>query len=252
MALRNQPYFPLYVQDFLTDEKLIECSASANGIYIRIMCIMHKSTEYGVILLKQKDKQNNNQVLNFAIKLSRQMPFSINEIESALIELIEQNVLIIEDDKLIQKRMRNDGIISEKRSTAGKKGAKNKKKSQQKNAKAKFQTNCKQNTEYEDEDENEYEIDNIYGFIEFYLSRTLSPIEYEIINKWLNEFDEEIIKKAVKETAINRASNLKYTQKILDNWKNKSYDEIIVMNKKTNNSNSILSKCDDLERKGEI
>ena len=58
MALRNQPYFPLYVQDFMTDEKLNECSAKANGIYIRLMCIMHKSEEYGTILLKQKYKQN--------------------------------------------------------------------------------------------------------------------------------------------------------------------------------------------------
>ena len=43
MALRDQPYLPLYVQDFLTDEKLAECSAMATGVYIRLMCIMHKS-----------------------------------------------------------------------------------------------------------------------------------------------------------------------------------------------------------------
>ena len=60
MALRDQPYLPLYVQDFLTDEKLIECSASATGVYIRVMCIMHKSDPYGMILLKQKDKQTSS------------------------------------------------------------------------------------------------------------------------------------------------------------------------------------------------
>ena len=58
MALRNSPYLPLYVQDFLTDEKLADCSANANGVYIRLMCILHKSEPYGKILLKQKYKQN--------------------------------------------------------------------------------------------------------------------------------------------------------------------------------------------------
>ena len=35
MALRNQPYIPLYVQDFLTDEKLNQCSPASQGIYIK-------------------------------------------------------------------------------------------------------------------------------------------------------------------------------------------------------------------------
>ena len=43
MALREQPYLPLYVQDFLTDEKLNECSAESTGVYIRLMCIMDKA-----------------------------------------------------------------------------------------------------------------------------------------------------------------------------------------------------------------
>lgn len=84
MALRDQPYLPLYIQDFLTDEKLIECSSSATGIYIRLMCIMHKSEEYGKILLRQKYKQNDNQIENFAKMLARQMPYSFDEIKSGL------------------------------------------------------------------------------------------------------------------------------------------------------------------------
>lgn len=73
MALRNQPYFPLYVQDFMTDEKLNECSAKANGIYIRLMCIMHKSEEYGTILLKQKYKQNESKSENLLEQKSKQV-----------------------------------------------------------------------------------------------------------------------------------------------------------------------------------
>lgn len=122
MALRDQPYLPLYVQDFLTDEKLIECSASATGVYIRIMCIMHKSEPYGVVLLKQKDKQTDNQIQNFALKLLRSLPYDLNTIISGLNELISEGVLQLENDELHQKRMIKDFAISKVRKEAGKKG----------------------------------------------------------------------------------------------------------------------------------
>ena len=152
MALRDQPYFPLYVQDYLTDEKLNECTAATQGVYIKLLCIMHKSEPYGTILLKQKDKQNDKQILNFAIKLGRNLTFSESEIFSALTELINESVLVLDGDKLIQRRMVKDNAISVTRSAAGKKGgfargfAKD-------FAKAKTQAN----TEYEYEYENEYE-----------------------------------------------------------------------------------------------
>ena len=122
MALRDQPYLPLYIKDFLTDEKLIECSASATGIYIRLMCIMHKSDEYGVILLRQKDKQNGSSIQNFASKLSKYLPYNDSEIRDGIFELIEYGVLQIEGNKLFQKRMVRDNEISIIRSKAGKKG----------------------------------------------------------------------------------------------------------------------------------
>lgn len=122
MALRDQPYLPLYVQDFLTDEKLIECSAESHGVYIRLLCIMHKSSEYGTILLRQKDQQNSSTTLNFACKLSKQMPFSTDIIKNGISELLEEGVLHIEDHKLLQKRMIRDNLISQKRAKSGKKG----------------------------------------------------------------------------------------------------------------------------------
>lgn len=140
MALRDQPYLPLYVQDFLTDEKLIECSAFATGIYIRILCIMHKSDEYGTILLKQKDKQTDKQINNFAIKLAKQMPYSLDELISGLTELINEGVLQKGGDKLMQKRMVKDNAISIIRADAGSKGG---------FAKAKSIAKDVANTEYE-------------------------------------------------------------------------------------------------------
>src|SRR6056297_984265 len=100
MALRDQPYIPLYVQDYLTDEKLNMCSASAQGIYIKMMCIFHKQNKYGGILLKQKDKQNQSTTLNFASKLAKLLPFDLVEINNALTELIDENVLEIDGDFL--------------------------------------------------------------------------------------------------------------------------------------------------------
>lgn len=152
MSLRDQPYLPIYVQDFLTDEKLIECSASATGIYIRLLCIMHKSEPYGTILLKQKDKQTDKQIKNFALKLARQMPFNIDEIESGLSELISEDVLSSEGDKIYQRRMVKDNEISLKRSEAGKVGGNN-----TQFALAKIKANSEANSE----DEYEIEIVNI-------------------------------------------------------------------------------------------
>src|SRR6185369_13426391 len=98
--LRDQPYLPLYIQDFLTDEKLIECSAQTTGFYVRLMCIMHKSEQYGQVLLKQKDKQNTEQIKNFASKLAKQVPYSIDVVTSSLAELLAEGVLRIEGDFL--------------------------------------------------------------------------------------------------------------------------------------------------------
>ena len=122
MALRNQPYIPLYVQDFLTDEKLIECSAEATGVFIRIMCVMHKSEEYGKILLRQKDQQKSSGCLDFATKLARHLPYSVAVIENAIKELIEFDVLQINGTCLSQKRMIKDNKISVARAKAGRKG----------------------------------------------------------------------------------------------------------------------------------
>ena len=182
MALRNQPYLPLYVQDFMTDEKLNECSPAANGIYIRLMCILHKSETYGQILLKQKYKQNESKIENllkqnckqnikqnikqiyfFAYQLEKNMPFSVEEIASGLEELIRENVVQIEEDVLFQKRMVKDGILSDKRSSAGSKGGK-KRICLSKNEEiclSKTSSKIQANSENEIEYENENEIENI-------------------------------------------------------------------------------------------
>jgi uncharacterized protein YdaU (DUF1376 family) len=154
MALRDQPYLPLYIQDFMTDEKLLECSASATGVYIRIMCIMHKSSPYGTFLLKQKDKKTNKQILNFANKLAKSLPYKVDVILDGLTELLEEDCLQIDGDTLIQKRMFSDGELSLIRSKSGKLGSEIKEKNKGNFAIAKVQANS------EIEYINEIDIDN--------------------------------------------------------------------------------------------
>lgn len=142
MALRDQPYLPLYIKDIMTDEKLNECCAATHGIYIKgIMCLMHKSEPYGKILLKQKYKQTSSKEKNFALQLAKQLPYSVEEIFAALSELISENVCQFDDEYLVQKRMVIDGELSDKRAKAGKKGGENSHKFAQANNEA--------NAEYE-------------------------------------------------------------------------------------------------------
>jgi uncharacterized protein YdaU (DUF1376 family) len=149
MALRDQPYIPLYIQDFLTDEKLIECSAQATGVYIRLMCVMHKSVEYGKILLKQKDKQDGDQIKNFALKVVKHMPYPTEVVTAAISELLAENVIHIEGDSLCQKRMIEDNSTSLSRAKAGKKGGES--------AQAKIRAKERANSENEIAIENEIE-----------------------------------------------------------------------------------------------
>jgi len=164
MALRNQPYIPLYVNDFVTDEKLMECSAESTGVYIRLMCILHKQEEYGTILLKQKYMQNGKQNKNFAHMFAKQMPYSAEIIERSLDELEQEGVITVSENCLSQKRMVKDGKLSDTRSKAGsvrwKKGfAYAKPKA---NAYAKPQANITANIEANTEYDNDNDIDNEY------------------------------------------------------------------------------------------
>lgn len=126
MALRDQPYIPLYVKDYLTDEKLNNCSAASQGVFIKIMCVLHKQENYGKILLKPKVNLEVNTIpdscLAFAQQLSKQLSFDTEIILSALEELVSEDVLQLKGDTLSQKRMVKDFSTSLIRYNNGKKG----------------------------------------------------------------------------------------------------------------------------------
>ena len=60
---------------------------------------------------------------------------------------------------------------------------------------------------------------NLYSVFETEFGRTLSPMEFEIINGWVDTgYTEELIKLALKEATYNGVSNLRYIDKIIYEW----------------------------------
>lgn len=227
MALRNQPYLPLYIQDIMTDEKLNECCAATHGIYIKgIMCLMHKSEEYGKILLKQKYKQNESTCKNFATQLVKHLPYSENEIEQAISELIRERVCYFEGDYLCQKRMIRDNEISEVRAEAGKKGGKNSCFAKAKN-KANTKAKGKANTEYE------YEYENYILVLKKVLEKNsiILPEKFdELIIEWLKyksekgqTYKETGLKALIKRFIKDSGGDIKIGREMLDYSMSQNY-----------------------------
>ena len=65
---------------------------------------------------------------------------------------------------------------------------------------------------------------NIFEKFEKEFSRSLSPMEYEIINDWLDKnVSEEIILGALKEATYNGVTSLRYIDKIIYDWTKKGF-----------------------------
>lgn len=73
---------------------------------------------------------------------------------------------------------------------------------------------------------------NLFSIFEKEFGRTLSPIEYELINAWKeNHFNEELILAALKEAVLNGVSNLRYIDKILYEWNRKGIKNVSELQK---------------------
>jgi DNA replication protein len=80
---------------------------------------------------------------------------------------------------------------------------------------------------------------NIYECFEKEFARTLSPMEYEIINAWLDSNKaEELILYALKEAVYNGVSNLRYIDKILYEWEKKGFKTVDAVKKHQSNYRS--------------
>lgn len=74
------------------------------------------------------------------------------------------------------------------------------------------------------ESKSEEDVSNIFSIFEQEFGRTLSPMEYEIIEGWLDDnISFELIIEALKESVYNGVNSLRYIEKILLDWKKKGY-----------------------------
>ena len=91
----------------------------------------------------------------------------------------------------------------------------------------------------------EKEDNNLYSVFETEFGRTLSPMEYEIINSWKdNGYTDELIILALKEATYNGVSNLRYIDKIIYEWGKKGIKtkEDVEKNRKQFKSNNTTKK----------
>ena len=73
--------------------------------------------------------------------------------------------------------------------------------------------------------------ETIFDTFQKELGRNISPMEYEIINAWLEkDFSEELILGALKEAVYNGVSSLRYIDKILYEWQKKGYHTLKEVN----------------------
>lgn len=73
------------------------------------------------------------------------------------------------------------------------------------------------------ENKSEIKETDIFSKFENEFGRSLSPIEYETINNWINNgVKEETIISALKEAVLNGVTNLRYIDKIIYEWTKKS------------------------------
>lgn len=91
--------------------------------------------------------------------------------------------------------------------------------------------------------------DDIFDIFESEFGRTLSPMEYDIINNWLeSKISKELIIKALKEAVYNGVGNLRYIDKILYEWNKKGIKSVVDLENKNkkeeNNKDSIYYEYD--------
>lgn len=77
---------------------------------------------------------------------------------------------------------------------------------------------------------------DIYSHFESEFGRTITSIEYEIINAWIEKgYSEELILGALKEAVYNNVKNLRYIDKILYEWGKRGFKNMSDVNKHLEN-----------------
>lgn len=141
-------------------------------------------------------------------KISKDLYLEENEVLNIISSLIEKNYISIEMSK-------NNGIIEEYIS---------------------LDLFYEKINSYLIENDKKDNSSDIYSKFEKEFGRTLSPVEYETINKWIeSNIPLELIEAALKEAILSGVNSIRYIDKILFEWNKKGYktsSDIVNKNKK--------------------
>lgn len=97
--------------------------------------------------------------------------------------------------------------------------------------------------------DNKNDNNDIYTKYEKELGRPLSPMESEIISKWLEEYDEELIILALKEAIYNGTTNFRYIDRIIFEWHKKGIktEKDIMENRKKYKNDKKTKEIEDID-----
>lgn len=141
-------------------------------------------------------------------KISKDLYLEENEVLNIISSLIEKNYVSIEMSK-------NNGIIEEYIS---------------------LDLFYEKINSYLIENDKKDNSSDIYSKFEKEFGRTLSPVEYETISKWIeSNIPLELIEAALKEAILSGVNSIRYIDKILFEWNKKGYktsSDIVNKNKK--------------------
>ena len=114
----KHPWLKFYTNDWLSDEALRACSFGAKGLWINMLCLMHKSQKRGHLLI-------NNRAPSMS-ELARMVGGSEDEIIPLLNELKNAGVFTQNGDGIVvSRRMVRDDKKARKCAAAGRKGGGN-------------------------------------------------------------------------------------------------------------------------------
>lgn len=209
----KDPAIVFYTSDFMVG--VSNLTMEERGQYITLLCLQH---QLGHLSKKTID-------LN--------IPNISKDVIEKFIQDEDGNYFNVRLQYEIEKRSK---FIEHQREN-GKKGGRPKKEKNPNKTQKKPNSKPKQKPlEDEDDNDNENIIDNnIYNYIESNFNRILTPIEYNKIEYWINEYDIEIIKYAVEKAVFNNAKKFNYVEAILNNWKSSGYKTIEEIKEEENN-----------------
>lgn len=121
---KKMPYLALFIDDWLASAKVRKCSELTRGVYIDLLCILHKEPRRGSYALHDQELKPNTTRSKTQLALAKtserlRLPYfaeflvkrtgsAKTVIVKALQELLHRGIIVVEDDALIQPRMYHD------------------------------------------------------------------------------------------------------------------------------------------------